>query len=73
MCDYCVFYNIVQIIVQTRCRRNICVPLVSPAFRDRRHLAGISGISSMFLQIRRRNACINGSRASRLHAVVLNR
>ncbi|MDR2168625.1 MAG: hypothetical protein LBP59_00605 [Planctomycetaceae bacterium] len=33
----------------------------------------IAGISLVFLQIRRRNACINGSRASRLHAVVLNR
>ncbi|MDR2172465.1 MAG: hypothetical protein LBP59_20170 [Planctomycetaceae bacterium] len=27
----------------------------------------------VFRQIRRRNACIPGSRASRLHAVVLNR
>ncbi|MDR2169227.1 MAG: hypothetical protein LBP59_03705 [Planctomycetaceae bacterium] len=26
-----------------------------------------------FIQIRRRKACITGSRASRLHAVVLNR
>ncbi|MDR2171160.1 MAG: hypothetical protein LBP59_13535 [Planctomycetaceae bacterium] len=33
----------------------------------------IAGISPVFLQIRRRNACISGSRASRLHAVVLNR
>jgi hypothetical protein len=33
----------------------------------------IANVLTVFLQIRRRNACINGSRASRLHAVVLNR
>ncbi|MDR2169928.1 MAG: hypothetical protein LBP59_07295 [Planctomycetaceae bacterium] len=33
----------------------------------------IAGVLPVFLQIRRRNACIPGSRASRLHAVVLNR
>ncbi|MDR2170955.1 MAG: hypothetical protein LBP59_12500 [Planctomycetaceae bacterium] len=33
----------------------------------------IADISPGFIQIRRRNACIPGSRASRLHAVVLNR
>ncbi|MDR2168611.1 MAG: hypothetical protein LBP59_00535 [Planctomycetaceae bacterium] len=33
----------------------------------------IAGISHGFLQIRRRNACITGSRASRLQAVVLKR
>ncbi|MDR2170118.1 MAG: hypothetical protein LBP59_08255 [Planctomycetaceae bacterium] len=32
-----------------------------------------AGIRLMFLQIRRRLACIPGSRASRLQAVVLNR
>ncbi|MDR2171614.1 MAG: hypothetical protein LBP59_15840 [Planctomycetaceae bacterium] len=39
-------------------------------------LACISGSQAfrlVFLLIRRRNACIPGSRASRLHAVVLNR
>ncbi|MDR2169165.1 MAG: hypothetical protein LBP59_03390 [Planctomycetaceae bacterium] len=33
----------------------------------------IAGISPGFIQIRRRNACFIGSRASRLQAVVLNR
>ncbi|MDR2169463.1 MAG: hypothetical protein LBP59_04905 [Planctomycetaceae bacterium] len=32
-----------------------------------------AGIRLVFRQMRRRNACIPGSRASRLHAVVLNR
>ncbi|MDR2172144.1 MAG: hypothetical protein LBP59_18520 [Planctomycetaceae bacterium] len=39
-------------------------------------IAGASGSQTfrlVFLQIRRRNACITESRASRLHAVVLNR
>ncbi|MDR2172584.1 MAG: hypothetical protein LBP59_20785 [Planctomycetaceae bacterium] len=39
-------------------------------------IAGNSGSQTfrlVFLQIRRRNACIPGSRASRLQAVVLNR
>jgi hypothetical protein len=39
---------------------------------SRLHLR-IAGISSVFLQIRGRDACIPGSRASRLQAVVLNR
>ncbi|MDR2171505.1 MAG: hypothetical protein LBP59_15290 [Planctomycetaceae bacterium] len=51
--------------------------LSSPAFQDRRHFAYVSSGSQtfrlVFLQVRRRNACISGSRASRLHAVVLNR
>ncbi|MDR2171048.1 MAG: hypothetical protein LBP59_12970 [Planctomycetaceae bacterium] len=34
--------------------------------KDRRRLVCL-------VQVRRRNACITGSRASRLHAVVLNR
>ncbi|MDR2168610.1 MAG: hypothetical protein LBP59_00530 [Planctomycetaceae bacterium] len=34
---------------------------------------GSQAVLPVFLQIRRRNACITGSRASRLHAVVLNR
>ncbi|MDR2171822.1 MAG: hypothetical protein LBP59_16890 [Planctomycetaceae bacterium] len=46
--------------------------MVTPAFQDRRHFR-IADISPVFLQIRRRDACIPGSRASRLHAVVLNR
>ncbi|MDR2169396.1 MAG: hypothetical protein LBP59_04570 [Planctomycetaceae bacterium] len=45
----------------------------TPAFRWSRLHFRIAGISSVFLQDRRRNACIPGSRASRLHAVVLNR
>ncbi|MDR2171341.1 MAG: hypothetical protein LBP59_14455 [Planctomycetaceae bacterium] len=45
---------------------------ISPVFQDREHFR-IAGISPGFLQDRRRNACIPGSRASRLHAVVLNR
>ncbi|MDR2171535.1 MAG: hypothetical protein LBP59_15440 [Planctomycetaceae bacterium] len=51
----------------------------TPAIRwSRLHfrIAGTSGSQTfrlVFLQIRRRNACIPGSRASRLHAVVLNR
>ncbi|MDR2169198.1 MAG: hypothetical protein LBP59_03560 [Planctomycetaceae bacterium] len=45
---------------------------VSPAFQDRRHFR-IAGTLPGLLQIRRRNACIPGSRASRLQAVVLNR
>ncbi|MDR2170263.1 MAG: hypothetical protein LBP59_08990 [Planctomycetaceae bacterium] len=51
----------------------------TPAIRwSRLHfrIAGASGSQTfrlVFLQIRRRNACISGSRASRLHAVVLNR
>ncbi|MDR2172464.1 MAG: hypothetical protein LBP59_20165 [Planctomycetaceae bacterium] len=54
------------------------IPDVSPAFQDRRRfrIAGDSGSQTFrleFRQIRRRNACIPGSRASRLHAVVLNR
>ncbi|MDR2169606.1 MAG: hypothetical protein LBP59_05645 [Planctomycetaceae bacterium] len=45
----------------------------TPAIRRSRMLFKIAGISPVFRQIRRRDACINGSRASRLHAVVLNR
>ncbi|MDR2169854.1 MAG: hypothetical protein LBP59_06915 [Planctomycetaceae bacterium] len=45
----------------------------TPAIRRSCLLFRIAGISPMFLQIRRRNACIPGSRASRLQAVVLNR
>ncbi|MDR2172441.1 MAG: hypothetical protein LBP59_20050 [Planctomycetaceae bacterium] len=45
----------------------------TPAIRWSRLHFRIAGISSMFLQVRRRNACIPGSRASRLQAVVLNR
>ncbi|MDR2172585.1 MAG: hypothetical protein LBP59_20790 [Planctomycetaceae bacterium] len=51
----------------------------TPAIRwSRLHsrIAGNSGSQTfrlVFLQIRRRNACITGSRASRLQAVVLNR
>ncbi|MDR2170968.1 MAG: hypothetical protein LBP59_12565 [Planctomycetaceae bacterium] len=52
--------------LSVNCGRDACEPLVSPAFWDRRHSPG-------FLQIRRRNACIPGSQASRLQAVVLNR
>ncbi|MDR2170375.1 MAG: hypothetical protein LBP59_09555 [Planctomycetaceae bacterium] len=55
-----------------KCRRDARDPAVSPAFQDRRHFR-IAGVSPGLLQIRRRNACITGSRASRLHAVVLNR
>jgi hypothetical protein len=50
-----------------------------PAIRwSRLHvrIAGVSGSQTfrlVFIQVRRRNACIPGSRASRLHAVVLNR
>ncbi|MDR2171286.1 MAG: hypothetical protein LBP59_14170 [Planctomycetaceae bacterium] len=46
---------------------------MSEGSRASRLLFRIAGISSGFLQIRGRNACIPGSRASRLHAVVLNR
>ncbi|MDR2169912.1 MAG: hypothetical protein LBP59_07215 [Planctomycetaceae bacterium] len=51
----------------------------TPAIRwSRLHfrIAGASGSQTfclVFIQVRRRNACILGSRASRLHAVVLNR
>jgi hypothetical protein len=45
----------------------------TPAIRWSRLLFRIADISPVFLQIRRRDACIPGSRASRLHAVVLNR
>ncbi|MDR2169458.1 MAG: hypothetical protein LBP59_04880 [Planctomycetaceae bacterium] len=45
----------------------------TPAIRWSRLHFRIAGILPGFLQIRRRNACIPGSRASRLHAVVLNR
>ncbi|MDR2171221.1 MAG: hypothetical protein LBP59_13845 [Planctomycetaceae bacterium] len=51
----------------------------TPAIRWSRLYFRITGASGsqtfrlVFLQIRRRNACITGSRASRLHAVVLNR
>ncbi|MDR2171285.1 MAG: hypothetical protein LBP59_14165 [Planctomycetaceae bacterium] len=45
----------------------------TPAMRWSSLLFRIEGISPGFRQIRRRNACIPGSRASRLHAVVLNR
>ncbi|MDR2169457.1 MAG: hypothetical protein LBP59_04875 [Planctomycetaceae bacterium] len=45
----------------------------TPAIRWSRLHFRIAGILPGFLQIRRRNACISGSRASRLHAVVLNR
>ncbi|MDR2168566.1 MAG: hypothetical protein LBP59_00295 [Planctomycetaceae bacterium] len=48
----------------------------SQASRLHFRIAGTSGSQTLrlvFIQIRRRNACIIGSRASRLHAVVLNR
>jgi hypothetical protein len=51
----------------------------TPAIRWSRlyfRIAGASGSQTfrlVFLQIRRRNACISGSLASRLQAVVLNR
>ncbi|MDR2171147.1 MAG: hypothetical protein LBP59_13470 [Planctomycetaceae bacterium] len=48
----------------------------SQASRMHFRIAGALGSQTfrlVFLQIRRRNACITGSRASRLHAVVLNR
>ncbi|MDR2168554.1 MAG: hypothetical protein LBP59_00235 [Planctomycetaceae bacterium] len=45
----------------------------TPAIRWSRLHFGIAGEMPVFLQIRRRDACITGSRASRLHAVVLNR
>ncbi|MDR2171383.1 MAG: hypothetical protein LBP59_14670 [Planctomycetaceae bacterium] len=45
----------------------------TPAIRWSRLQFRIAGILPVFLQIRRRNASIPGSRASRLHAVVLNR
>ncbi|MDR2172340.1 MAG: hypothetical protein LBP59_19520, partial [Planctomycetaceae bacterium] len=51
----------------------------TPAIRWSRLHFRIAGISVsqtsrlVFLPIRRRNACTTGSRASRLHAVVLNR
>ncbi|MDR2170765.1 MAG: hypothetical protein LBP59_11535 [Planctomycetaceae bacterium] len=45
----------------------------TPAIRWFRLYFRIAGVSPGFLQIRRRNACIPGSRASRLQAVVLNR
>ncbi|MDR2169349.1 MAG: hypothetical protein LBP59_04335 [Planctomycetaceae bacterium] len=41
-------------------------------FQDRGHFR-IADVSPVFIQIRRRDACIPGSRASRLQAVVLNR
>ncbi|MDR2171823.1 MAG: hypothetical protein LBP59_16895 [Planctomycetaceae bacterium] len=67
-------YNLNNLFVclAAKCRRDARDPLVAPAFQVRRHFR-IAGISPVFLQIRRRNACIPGSRASRLHAVVLNR
>ncbi|MDR2168851.1 MAG: hypothetical protein LBP59_01760 [Planctomycetaceae bacterium] len=44
-----------------------------PAFRWSRLHFRITSISPGLLQIRRRDACTIGSRASRLQAVVLNR
>ncbi|MDR2168650.1 MAG: hypothetical protein LBP59_00730 [Planctomycetaceae bacterium] len=68
------FFDLKRLFVclSAKCRRDARDPLVSPAFQDRGHFR-IASISPMFLQIRRRNACIPGSRASRLRAVVLNR
>ncbi|MDR2172377.1 MAG: hypothetical protein LBP59_19710 [Planctomycetaceae bacterium] len=45
----------------------------TPAIRWSYLYFRIAGFSHVFIQIRRRNACIPGSRASRLQAVVLNR
>jgi hypothetical protein len=45
----------------------------TPAIRWSRLQFRIAGDMPVFIQIRRRNACIPGSRASRLQAVVLNR
>ncbi|MDR2172479.1 MAG: hypothetical protein LBP59_20250 [Planctomycetaceae bacterium] len=50
-----------------------CYKNSSAGSRASRLFFRIVGILSGFLQVRRRNACIPGSRASRLHAVVLNR
>jgi hypothetical protein len=52
------------------------MPEGSQASRLHFRIAGDSGSQTfrlVFLQVRRRNVCIPGSRASRLQAVVLNR